>query len=99
MRAAVDATFIHLGINVVYTPEGGSPIMVRALARRPDEIATFGDTRLHTETAIFEVRTSEVEEPRPGDRITLGDTIYIIQGEPERRDPDRLVWTIDTRPL
>jgi hypothetical protein len=25
-----------------------------------------------------------------------GET-FIVQGEPERRDPDRLVWTLDVR--
>ena len=23
---------------------------------------------------------------------------FVVQGEPERRDPDRLVWTLDVRP-
>ena len=29
----------------------------------------------------------------------LGPVIFVVQGEPERRDPDRLVWTLDTRPI
>jgi hypothetical protein len=24
---------------------------------------------------------------------------FVIRGEPERRDPDRLVWSLDTRPI
>jgi hypothetical protein len=47
---------------------------------------------------LFEVRASEVAEPRPGDRLTVDGTDYVIQGEPERRDPDRLIWTLDVRP-
>jgi hypothetical protein len=27
----------------------------------------------------------------------LGQT-FVIQGEPERRDPERLVWSVDARP-
>jgi hypothetical protein len=27
-------------------------------------------------------------------RIVAGDT-FVTQGDPERRDPDRLVWTLD----
>jgi hypothetical protein len=71
---------------------------VRVIARRSDTIVGFGETRIHTETAIFEVRTSEVASPRPGDQFTVGGETFIVQGEPERRDPDRLVWSLDVRP-
>jgi hypothetical protein len=70
---------------------------VRVIARRPDTIVGFGETRIHAETASFEVRVSEVASPRSGDQLTLDDDSFVIQGEPERRDPDRLVWTVDAR--
>jgi hypothetical protein len=28
----------------------------------------------------------------------VGGDIFLVQGEPERRDPDRLVWILDVRP-
>jgi hypothetical protein len=31
-------------------------------------------------------------------RDTVGGESLVVQGEPERRDPDRLVWTPDVRP-
>jgi hypothetical protein len=96
---AVDATFAALGIDAVYTPAGGEPVSVRVIARRPDIIVGFGDTRIHTDTAAFDVRASEVANPRPGDQLTVDGETFVIQGEPERRDPDRLVWTLDTRPV
>ena len=68
---------------------------VRVIARRPDTIVGFGETRIHTETATFEVRASEIASPRPDDRLTIGTNTFVIQGEPERRDPDRLVYTLD----
>jgi hypothetical protein len=43
------------------------------------------------------VRASEVPDPRPGDQLTVDGQTFVIQGEPERRDPDRLVWTLDVR--
>jgi hypothetical protein len=95
----VDATFSAFGIDTVYTPASGDPIQVRVIARRPDTIVGFGETRIHAETAIFEVRASEVAGPRPGDQLTVGAETFIVQGEPERRDPDRLVWTLDVRPV
>jgi hypothetical protein len=72
-------------------------VPVRVIARRPDTIVGFGETRIHTETATFEVRASEVANPHAGDQLTVSGETFIVQGEPERRDPDRLVWTLDTR--
>ena len=64
-QGAVDATFAAFGIDAVYTPAGGEPVSVRVIARRPDTIVGFGETRIHAETATFEVRASEVANPRP----------------------------------
>jgi hypothetical protein len=74
-------------------------VSVRVIARRPDTIVGFGETRIHTKTATFEVRASEVPSPRPADQLTVGGDTFVVQGEPERRDPDRLVWRLDTRPI
>lgn len=95
---AVDATFAVFGIDAVYTPAVGDPVAVRVIARRPDTIVGFGETRIHAETATFELRASEVANPRPGDQLTVGGDTFVVQGEPERRDPDGLVWTLDVRP-
>jgi hypothetical protein len=62
---AVDATFAAFGIDALYTPAGGEPVSVRVIARRPDTIVGFGETRIHAGTAMFELRASEVASPRP----------------------------------
>ena len=82
----------------MYTPASGNPIQVRVIARRPDTIVGFGETRIHAETATFEVRASEVASPRQGDQLTVDNETFVVQGEPEQHDPDRLVWTVDVRP-
>jgi hypothetical protein len=64
-QGTVDATFAAFGIDAVHTPAGDEPVPVRGIARRPDAIVGFGDTRIHAETATFEVRASEVANPRP----------------------------------
>jgi hypothetical protein len=43
------------------------------------------------------VRASEIANPRLGDQLTVGGETFVVQGQPERRDPDRLVWTVDVR--
>ena len=89
-QGAVDATFAAFGIDAVYTPEGGEPASVRVIARRPDTVVGFGETRIHVETEIFEVRASEVATPRPGDQLTVpgpvkpGGRLQVI--DPENRE-------------
>ena len=97
LDAVLDALFGDPTIarDALYAQTGGEAVSVRVVVRRPDEIVGFGETRIHTETTVFDVRTSEVTDPRPGDRLTLDGVDYVIQGEPERRDPDRLIWTLD----
>ena len=96
---AMDALFAdaHLGRDVVYTAEGGAPVLVRAILRRPDDVTGFGEARLWSETTRIDLRVAEVPEPRPGDRIEIEGEAFLIQGEPVR-DGERLVWTVELRP-
>jgi hypothetical protein len=73
----------------VYTPAGGEPISVRVIARRPDTIVGFGETRIHAETATFEVRASEVASSHLDDELVVDGQTFVIEGEPETGDPDR----------
>jgi hypothetical protein len=97
--AAMEALFAdaHLGRDVVYTADGGAPALVRAILRRPDDVSTFGEARLWSETTRLDLRTAEVPAPRPGDRVEIDDEAFLVQGEPVR-DRERLVWTVDLRP-
>ena len=96
---AVDALFAdaHLARDLVYTAEGGAPVLVRAVARRADAISDFGDARLWSETTRIDLRVAEVPSPRPGDRIEIDGDAFLIQGETVR-DRERLVWTVELRP-
>jgi hypothetical protein len=98
-QGAVDATFAAFGIDAVYTPAGDDPVPVRVIASRPDAIIGFGETRIHAETSTFEIRASEVANPRPGDQLAVAGETFVVQGEPEQRDPDRLVCSLDVRPI
>ncbi len=94
----LDVTFAEFGVDAIFTPLNGGSVNIRVIAKQPDEIVGFGDTRIHSETSLFEVRASEVAQPRPGDLLSINGVDYVIQGEPERRDPHWLAWTLDTRP-
>ena len=98
--AAIDALFSdpNLAGDAVYRADGADPgIAVRVIVRRPDQIGDFGDTRITSETATFDVRTSEIAEPAEGDTLDVDGVTYVIQGEPIR-DAERLIWTIEARP-
>ena len=96
---ALDALFAdgNIACEAVYTPEGGVPVLIRVVTRRADEVSSFGDARLWSETTRIDLRVAEVPAPRPGDRIEMDGEAFLIQGEPVR-DRERLVWTIDLRP-
>jgi len=96
---ALDALFTdgNIGIDAVYLPEGGVPVLVRVVTRRADDVTSFGDTRIWSETTRVDLRVAEVPAPRPGDRIEIDSEAFLIQGEPVR-DRERLIWTVDLRP-
>ena len=97
--SAMDALFAdpNIGVEAIYTSDGGAPVLVRAVVRRPDEVTNFGDARLWSETTRIDLRVAEVPSPRPGDRIEIDGDAFLIQGEPVR-DRERLVWTVDLKP-
>jgi len=97
--SAMDALFAdpNIGVEAIYTSDGGAPVLVRVVARRADAVTDFGDARLWSETTRIDLRVAEVPSPRPGDRIEIDGDAFIIQGEPVR-DRERLVWTVDLRP-
>ena len=97
--AAIEMLFAdpNIGVEAIYTSDGGAPVLVRAVVRRPDEVTSFGDARLRSETTRIDLRVAEVPNPRPGDQLEIDSEAFLIQGEPVR-DSERLVWTVDLRP-
>ena len=97
--AAIEMLFAdpNIGVEAIYTSDGGAPVLVRAVVRRADAVSEFGDARLWSETTRIDLRVAEVPNPRPGDRLEIDSEAFLIQGEPVR-DRERLVWTVDLRP-
>jgi len=95
----MDALFAddNIATNAIYTAGGGTPVLVRVVARRADSITGFGEAKLWSDTQRFDLRVSEVTTPRPGDRLEIDGEAFLIQGEPVR-DAERLIWTVDVHP-
>ena len=97
--AALDALFqdVNLGLDATWYPSGGAPVPVRVIRKAPDEVTAFGSAQILSETALIDVRVSEMADPKPGDGIAIGAENFAIQGEP-KRDRDRLIWTLELVP-
>ena len=100
LTAVIDTLFADNNIarDAIYIAEDGPTQLVRVVTRRADDITSFGDARIWSETTRIDLRVAEVATPRPGDRLEIDGDAFLIQGEPVR-DRERLVWTIDLRPV
>ena len=97
-NAAVDAVFAACGIDATYVPQSGDPLTVRVVSKQKDQSIAFDITRISVSSRIFEVRVAELAAPEDGDSLIVGAVTYLVQGEPQSLDIDRLIWTLDTRP-
>ena len=75
-----------------------SSLALRVLVRRPDTDLHFADTALIAGSTILEVRTHALPVFRINERITVDGIDHVIQAG-RCRDPDRLVWPLEVRPL
>lgn len=98
--AAMDDLFAdpNIAADAVYLPQaGGAGSDVRVIRKRPDQVASFGETRIASETLVLLVRVIEVQDPEEDDMFLIGGKNYVVQGSPVA-DALRLVWTLNTRP-
>ncbi len=96
---AIDLLFAdpNLAHEAWHRDSEGQFTRIRIIPRRNDAITEFGAARLWSETFRFDVRISELPNPRPQEQVLFRDETFLIQGEPTR-DRDRLIWTIEAAP-
>ena len=100
LAAAIDLLLTDpvLGRDALYRQgDSGPGVPVRVVLARPDRVGGFGETRIAGETAMLEVRRSEVPTPAAGDSFEVEGERLLVQGEP-LADAVRLLWTIELRP-
>ena len=99
VSAALDLLFAdpNLALDAWHRDVAGQFSKLRIIPRRADSVTEFGAARLWSETFRFDVRVSDLPNPRPQEQIQVGDETFLIQGEPVR-DRDRLLWTIEAAP-
>lgn len=86
---AVDATWFAGGT--------GPGVAIRVIRKSPDEVTPFGAGRILSETMQLDARVADIPNPASGDLIRIGTEDFLVQGEP-KRDRERLIWTLNTRP-
>ena len=99
-HGALNPVFAAFGMPATYLGIGGVSVPVRVVARRNDVVAGFGAAELVSDGAVFEVRVADLTgvgiHPCARDRLLVRDDLFEVQGAPVRRDPERLVWTLET---
>lgn len=91
---AVNSLFNRLGVQAVYTPNGGGAKNIRVIPKIPDEVFDVAKSHIHTETSVFDVRISDVTSPKAGDIITLNSVTYTLQGE-STKDLHGIYWRVE----
>ncbi len=99
--AAIDAIFAdpNMAADAVYRGCASSVDMpCRVVVSMPDADTDYGSHAVVSETCRIDVRRSEVSAPTEGDRFTIGNEAFVVQGAP-MRDRLGLVWKIEAVPL
>lgn len=98
IAAAFETLFAdpNMARDATFTPTGGVAVPVRVALRRPDRVSDFGETRLHTETTVVDIRVADAPTLASGDAFEIAGESYVVQGEP-LRDAERLIWTAELR--
>ena len=97
--AAVDRLFLdqNLAIDATFRDQQGAETSVRVMLQRPDEVVGWGASRAVTDTALADLRVSDVSAPLVGDVLVIGEETFEINGEP-KKDRERLVWRLELVP-
>lgn len=87
-----------LGADASFQTGASAPYPIRLMVKQPDTVLGFGGGQIHSSTTLFDVRASDIPSPQVGDKIVYAGITYEVQAEPTA-DRERLVWTLDVRPV
>src|SRR5579872_3496722 len=84
----------NLGSDATFIPQVGANVPLRVILRAPDMFQKMGSSIIDTPTQTLEVKVADCPSPAQGDQFLIGQTTYVVQGEP-RRDELQLTWLVD----
>ncbi|MDR6952299.1 hypothetical protein J2X65_001654 [Ancylobacter sp. 3268] len=89
---------VHLGADALFRAGGDDPVVeLRVVTRRPDDLIAIAGTQLVRATTIIDVREADIAVPAEGDTFEIDGIVYMIDGEPRRRDDDHRIWACGCR--
>lgn len=88
-----------LGSDATYTrAQGGASFTLRVMPARQDDIASFGQTRIHNDNiAILECLRDDLENPARGDEIEYMGDSYLLKTF-RVADNEKLLWRLECAP-
>lgn len=96
-QETVDAIFNTFGVEATYTSPLGASTTVSVIIDTSDGELIYGTGKLTARRSQIEVRVTELAQIEKGGTFSSDewDIDYKVNSIPEKRDPDRLVWTAD----
>jgi hypothetical protein len=91
---AVDVLFATFGQTAQLVFDDSTTLETVVVHRFPDKVVDFLDSKVQTETNLFEVRLSVLDPAKKIQQIIKGGKTYIVQGEPVK-DQHGLVLSVD----
>jgi len=93
----IDRLFANrdLAENAVYKRKSDGVLTpLRVLRVQEDKFGSFGESKSLSSSTVFEIRSSDVSDPKIGDGISINEVLYTIQADPQRK-ADGLVWSLN----
>lgn len=91
---AVDVLFATFGQTAQLVFDDSTTLETVVVHRFPDKVVDFLDSKVQTETNLFEVRLSVLNPAKKIVQIIKNGKTYIVQGEPVK-DQHGLVLSVD----
>ena len=91
---AVNVLFATFGQTAQLVFEDSTTLETVVVHRFPDKVVDFLDSKVQTETNLFEVRLSVLDPAKKIVQIIKNGKTYIVQGEPVK-DQHGLVLSVD----
>lgn len=91
---AVNVLFATFGQTAQLVFDDSTTLETVVVHRFPDKVVDFLDSKVQTETNLFEVRLSDLNPAKKIVQIIKNGKTYIVQGEPVK-DQHGLVLSVD----
>ncbi len=87
---AINDMFEHLGLEIVFKPQGGKSCTLIAVIKQPENSYELGDNQIVRQVAEISIKSADAT-PRVGDIIEVDSKKYKIYEEP-LLDASTLIW-------